>query len=153
MHLKWTVYLFSVESTHFRSVTHKQLPSYTHIQWQGQQIISPPWPCLFASLSFKTPHEKTKISNNTKTHLINDTSLTTALCFFLSALFSKEILPVIWLSFLHLLPLLTPTLFGSHYSLRFFSKKVIQSDYTSVWMSVAAHTFVLVGLMEGMWAP
>lgn len=69
---------------------------------------------------------------------------------FLSALYSKEIVPVIWLSSLHLLPLLTPTLFGSHYSLRFFSKNVIQSDYTSVWMSVAAHRFVLVGHMEGM---
>ena len=43
-------------------------------------------------------------------------------------------------------------LFGSHYSLRFISKKkkVIQSDYTSVWMSVATHRFALVGHMEGM---
>lgn len=141
------MYLFSVE-------THKQLPSYTHIQWQGQQIISPLWPCLFASLPFKTPHKKTKISNNTKTHLINDTPLSTTLCFFFyyQLLFSKETAPVIWLSFLHLLPLLTPTLFASHYSLRVFSKKVMQSDYTSVWMLVAAHRFLLVGHMEGMWA-
>lgn len=135
--------------------TYKQLPSYTHIVWQGQKIITPLWPCLFASLSFKTPHEKTKISNNTKTDLINDTSHHCArLISFLSALFSKEIAPVVWLSFLHLLPPFNPpTLFASHYSLRFISKKVIQSDYTSVWMSVAAHRFVLVGHTEGNVSP
>lgn len=70
--------------------------------------------------------------------------------FFYQLYFFKEIAPVIWLfsPLRHLL--LTPTRFGSHYSLHFISTKVIQSDYTSVWMSVAMLGFVLVGHMEGM---
>lgn len=67
--------------------------------------------------------------------------------------FREEIVPVIWRCFLHLLPLFNPSaLFGSHYSPRFFSKKVIQSDYTSA-LDVSGRPrvgFGLVGHTEGM---